>query len=364
MVKKIFIRIGLVLLGLLAAFVIAEVAVRIFMPQTTRPIGVSYDPDLGSIHTPSQRGTVRDLRFYTYTYANNSMGFRGPEEYTLEKPGFRVLALGDSFTYGAGVNDDEVFTRRAREYLARATSAPVEVMNAGNSGKGTDYALKFFTARGYRFQPDVTAVFFYWNDYLDNGASEYYAFSPEGELIAKSFENTVYARKQFFRKIPLYPWLARWSHVVNLMKNKLLVPFIKLWKTEELGRLLIGYGGGNPLDPANTVPTEQFVAELARVTREAGSALTFFYIPSREEVAAYREAGRVDEREQFLARFLASSTIPFVSFTPSLASSPEPLDALYRPAEEGGHWTGAAHAIAGDAIGAAIARTYLSGGVR
>jgi len=83
------------------------------------------------------------------------------------KPHQRLVLLGDSQTYGIGVNDNETFASRIAENLAGGDIS-IEVMNAGNGGKGTDYALKFFRSLGQSFNADTVALCFFPNDFLDN----------------------------------------------------------------------------------------------------------------------------------------------------------------------------------------------------
>src|SRR4051812_26585616 len=91
-------------LGLAVALGLAEVATRLLAPQQTGPIQFAWNPDLGPVSVPLQRGRRIFPGEYDYTYTNNSLGLRGPREYaTAKAPGVtRILFLGDSFTYGIG----------------------------------------------------------------------------------------------------------------------------------------------------------------------------------------------------------------------------------------------------------------------
>jgi hypothetical protein len=130
-----------VILGFMVAFSLAEGAVRIFNPQETGPPRFAFDSELGEIPVPHQKGRQIHPGVYDFTYTNNSLGFRGAREYGPKKPGaFRILLLGDSFTYGIGVNDDQTFAVHLEHYL-RENQLAAEVINAGNGGKGTDYEL-------------------------------------------------------------------------------------------------------------------------------------------------------------------------------------------------------------------------------
>ena len=101
---------------------------------------------------------------------HNSIGFREPE-FAVEKPAgeFRVLALGDSFTYGSGVLQQDAWPKVLERRLA-ARGQKVHVINCG-------FACGTYTPAGYDtwmesdgllLQPDLVIVGFCLND-MGNG---------------------------------------------------------------------------------------------------------------------------------------------------------------------------------------------------
>ena len=100
-VKHLLFRIIGVLLSFLVAFAVAEVAVRLISPQEVGPVRFACHPELGEIPVPGQQGERRFPGVFTFRYSNNSLGWRGRREYREAKQtDYRVLFLGDSFTYG------------------------------------------------------------------------------------------------------------------------------------------------------------------------------------------------------------------------------------------------------------------------
>ncbi len=137
-----------VLLSFLVAFAVAEVAVRHISPQEVGPVRFACLPELGDIPVPGQQGERRFPGVFTFRYSNNSLGWRGRREYRETKPtDYRVLFLGDSFTYGLGVNDDQTFAAQVEKDL-RADRLSVEVMNAGCSRQGHRLCLEVFPNGG------------------------------------------------------------------------------------------------------------------------------------------------------------------------------------------------------------------------
>lgn len=108
-VKNLLLKIISVVAGFIIALGIAEIGVRIISPQWTGPVEFAADPVLGDIMFPNRQGRRTLPGVYDYTYHNNSLGLRGTREYGEKKSGCRILLLGDSLTYGIGVNDDQTF---------------------------------------------------------------------------------------------------------------------------------------------------------------------------------------------------------------------------------------------------------------
>ena len=95
----------------------------------------------------------------------NSQGFRDRER-TFERSSAapRVLALGDSITWGAGVSYDETFTALLERSL-QATAPGAEVINVGVPGWGPHEEFHLLKVYGVKLQSDVVLLnFFVGND--------------------------------------------------------------------------------------------------------------------------------------------------------------------------------------------------------
>ena len=109
-------------------------------------------------NTPARPGV-------TVVYRTNSLGYRNRELGPRGNP--RILFLGDSVTFGLGVNEDETFVRMV-EVLARRDGKPWETVNASVSGLGTNGEIAVFPETGLSTQPDVVILGFYLNDFLES----------------------------------------------------------------------------------------------------------------------------------------------------------------------------------------------------
>ncbi len=106
-------------------------------------------------------------RYRGHWVRTNSLGLRSPA-IAEKRPGeLRVLSLGESTTFGAGVGDDETYTARlAHELRARFPGRTITTINAGVSAWSSFQSLRFLETRGLDLQPDLILFYHEVNDYL------------------------------------------------------------------------------------------------------------------------------------------------------------------------------------------------------
>ena len=79
----------------------------------------------------------------------------------------RILCVGDSCTFGAGVDHAEIYGIRVENLLRERRSGVVETILAGTPGYSTDQNRTQLEALLPRLQPDVTVLYVgAWNDYV------------------------------------------------------------------------------------------------------------------------------------------------------------------------------------------------------
>jgi len=346
--KSIFFKIIGGFLGLLVAFALAEVAVRLLRPQEVGPVRFAWDPELGDIPVPHQQGVRNAPGGFQFKYSNNSLGWRGRSEYQeARQADHRVLFLGDSFTYGLGVNDDQTFPQQLEKNL-NAADFSVEVMNAGCPGKGTDYAFKLFQTVGARFHPDLAVLCFFCNDFEDNARGDYYTIDPRGQLSAKPQTRNQGGFKTALACLPGYSWLISWSQAANLVKQtgvNLLVNRSPTDGPEAAAGLVVAYAPGPQgyATATNKKITGLYVERLNAAVKGAGGSLMTCYIPIAKEVQEFRRTHAISADERAMLQIAADNGMPLWSLTPLLALSGQPIDRLYY---QEGHWTAASHELA------------------
>jgi len=107
-------------------------------------------------------------RFMHVPVKMNALGMRGPET-TLEKPAntFRVALLGDSYTFGWGVEQDKTFAslmQKTADTILNGTKK-VEVLNFGVPGYATFQEVGLFFEKALKFSPDAVLIYVISNDF-------------------------------------------------------------------------------------------------------------------------------------------------------------------------------------------------------
>lgn len=165
----------LVLAGLILGVLIAELGVAIFLPQK-RVIAsapniffIRHNQISGWVNVPGAQGKfVPSTEVPTTQVSINDLGYRGKAIAAAKKPGTRrLLFLGDSNTFGYGVEETERFS----DLLAVGLPSTFEVINLGVFGYGTDQEAIQLERDGVGFQPDLVVLCFSAGDLSDNMSS-------------------------------------------------------------------------------------------------------------------------------------------------------------------------------------------------
>lgn len=98
----------------------------------------------------------------------NEFGLRGPEVSAAPRGDTRrILALGDSVTFGYRMREDEIFPTLLAERLREATGREYEVLNAGVEGYNTRTELAVLRETGFALAPHTVVLALNLNDYDD-----------------------------------------------------------------------------------------------------------------------------------------------------------------------------------------------------
>jgi len=162
---------------------------------------------------PSTTSTVAWPPELSYTVRVNALGLRGPDVALERTPGVpRVLMLGDSFTFGYYVEEDETVPALLQAWLRERGVPGTEVVNGALGGWSIDSATEFLEERAIQLSPDVVVLGFCCNDVadLDRERSVFQAAKAElgeqgGQLKKALYATAIYEVVLRF-KVALKRW--------------------------------------------------------------------------------------------------------------------------------------------------------------
>jgi len=176
------IRFGLGVKLLAAAVAIAlgfglcEIGARFLFPPPPEPLRepqLLYQsrPEMGFLHVPDQAGYLDD------GFARiNGLGLRGTMPESPKPPGsVRIMAIGDSTTFGWGVEDEDAYCAQLEAMLRHAfPDRRPSVINGGVGAYDLKNASRLLRHFAPTLQPDIVLIGVFWNDL------PYQSMTPEG----------------------------------------------------------------------------------------------------------------------------------------------------------------------------------------
>lgn len=169
------------------------------------------DPVVGYKLKPNSVGHFQ----HNIVARTNSHGHRD-DEVTLAKPSHvcRVLVLGDSFTVGANVTQQEAYPQVLERMLNQHFAWPVEVINAAVGGWAPFQYAQYYEHYGRDFNPDLVFVGFF----VGNDAFNQQKNAEQGVTAVLGRRVTREAASS--QVIGLKIWSYEHSHLARLVLNK------------------------------------------------------------------------------------------------------------------------------------------------
>jgi lysophospholipase L1-like esterase len=156
----------------------------------------------------------------------NALGFRDARLPSPKPAGaFRVVALGDSFTQGYGVEEPEAYPRRLERLLsARMPDRTVEVVNLGVPGTSPRDYVSHLADPGLAYHPDLVLVGVMANDVQDVWIQRRFGVRFAAEVL-RDVQRELADARPFWRRAPsvllpaLYPFVwTKASDVLTAMR--------------------------------------------------------------------------------------------------------------------------------------------------
>ena len=120
-----------------------------------------YDKYLGWSPIANAEGT-HITPYYKVSYKINSHGFRGDEIGIKKKKGiFRIVCLGDSFTFGVAAENKECFPVLLNSLL---NDENIEIINMGAAGYSLGQSILMLEQKGLKYKPNLAIMYLnIWN---------------------------------------------------------------------------------------------------------------------------------------------------------------------------------------------------------
>jgi lysophospholipase L1-like esterase len=337
-------RLFLILLGLLVATAMAELALRtVFaIPEVANPLYSFHesDPVLGWRGKSNWKARFRRPEFDALI-EHGPDGWRRPDPPPPPNPSRRVLILGDSFTWGWGVSQGELFSDKLQSHLA----PDVAIYNRGINGFGTSQEYLLLQRELETRHYDAVALMFYLNDVGDNvdpKRGRRPLFELDGDRLVP-------------RNQPPLPLL---NPIQRFLKDH-----SRAFQTLDVEISMLVRSAGDEeegLPPADAVDvdyrhingaavTMRLLAEMQRLCAAHGAKFFLVYLPHISEISGDVSSYPYVRAVHDLVRDVAAQEhIPLIELGPVFHQRAQQGDALVFAHDE--HWTPAGHEAAAAAL--------------
>jgi hypothetical protein len=241
------------LLPICLLLVAGEVAARIMGPANPKLQTLPLAEEAAGLFVPDAElfWSLRPNLNATYNGARvttDRLGLRSPEAGPKKDHEFRILSLGESSTFGSGVDNDQTYTALLPRYLQKADPGLVfTAFNAGVSAWSSFQSLKYLELRGLKLQPDLVLFYHELNDYLPSTLRD----SSNTEIGVRKTDRELYES----RINSLSRRLLSVSALVRLLQSRFAAWSVEAFNKQDFNNPLLTIG----------LPDIALPARLARI---------------------------------------------------------------------------------------------------
>ena len=351
----------LLVFSTLFALILAEITLSKFFPQRTvnqylhdRPAMFRPNDILFMDLKPNFSGFLCEEEFKTDIFIN-SKGYRQGEFEAKSDTGTRVLVVGDSFTFGYGVEESDGYVRVAERELRQSISAgSVEVINAGVPAWWTDSYYLYLKTKGLELDPDVVVVGLFMGNDIDARDARHAIWpsvDKNGLPLATTSKRVLIDNGHRVRAKRRTRWVIpflRNSHLFQLLYSSV----------KNATRLIKPKVQAETLYQATySVETEQVVDKvkallvgMSNLTRASGAHFVVAMIPERTQIYPKSIGENQDldyaKPQRLFAKFFDEQNISYVDLLPEIKNAAQMnAEPLYYTRDS--HFTRAGYLVAG-----------------
>jgi hypothetical protein len=268
----------------------------------------------------------------------------------------RILAIGDSFTFGVGVDAEEAWPEVLEDLLREEGSPSVAVRNGGVGGYGPLRSSKLLMSEQQVWGPDIVIHAVYVGNDLEDGNPETYLESPvvrDGRMVAR--DEDFLTRLRFRLRIE--------SHLYAFLRQQFYALYQRT-PLAERSRTLEPMGLAEWPERIETVSwpaARGAIRAVADWADRRGVRYLVVVVPVKYQVVepAWNDYRRRwgggedrfdrDHAQHVLDRFLEEERIPHLDLLPHVRrADARRARSFYFPIDP--HWTAAGHRFAADRI--------------
>jgi lysophospholipase L1-like esterase len=202
--RRVAVNLTLALLFSVLTLAVAEVLLHVSgmaPPVGLFTVSAQEFATVPGIFIPNQSVTEGVGSRFEHVTRINSLGYRGPDFARRKADGeFRILYVGDSFTYGHNVADHETLPAQLEARLSTRCGA-ARVINAGLSGS-TIVGQDEMALRGLAVAPDLVVLMYHENDINELMGPRIWSGLAENRRIKSQFPVSVIYR--FLRRSAIW----------------------------------------------------------------------------------------------------------------------------------------------------------------
>jgi lysophospholipase L1-like esterase len=205
--------------------VLAEIVVRLFSPQPMN--GSVYESAPRGYAVNRSKGTVlfsigANKGIYHFT-SPHLRGIRSPQ--VAEK---RILVLGDSFTFGAGLSEEDTYVSRLQKKINATFGVDrIALLNAGIGGSGSAEQLAFLEDFGGDIAPRAVIVFTSIDDFNRAERSPLYRLRKTDTLELDDGTIPANALVKFLHRLgagsDIYNYIIEHLHIAQLVRRTVIL---------------------------------------------------------------------------------------------------------------------------------------------